>query len=181
MMRSLLSFLSIESSNWIVFRYCLIVVSDVAWIITCTAFEIRSASAQSPVSMALDFRSLCVAPCFEFRFRGHALPLGSNPPVQFIQYDICKQRRQDSALRSTLVGANLFSVWQNNRRFQHFLNDAQQLLIPYSQCPYLPNQFCMVDVVEESFDIKVNDMVHMLNLYQPHALCYGMFSGSVRA
>ena len=45
---------------------------------------------------------------------------------------------------------------------------------------YLPYQFCMVDVVEKSLDIKVYDMIHMLYLYQSHALRDSCFSGTVR-
>ena len=41
--------------------------------------------------------------------------------------------------------------------------------------------FSVIDVVEESLDIKVYDIVHMLYLYQPHTLRYGSFSGTVWA
>ena len=38
----------------------------------------------------------------------------------------------------------------------------------------------MIDVVEESFNIEVYYVIHMLYLYQSHTLCDGVFSGSVR-
>ena len=39
----------------------------------------------------------------------------------------------------------------------------------------------MVDVVEESFDVKINDMIQVLYLHQPHTLCNRCFSRAIRA
>ena len=52
--RSLLSFASLESSNCSGFRYSLIVISDVAWIITWTAFEINIRFSYASVPPLLD-------------------------------------------------------------------------------------------------------------------------------
>ena len=139
------------------------------------------ACAQRPVTMAFDYRALCVISRFERCFRWYFFPLGSDPPVQFVQYDIRKQRRQDSTLRRSLFGVRFFSVWHNNRCFQHFFENAQQFLVLDSQRPYLTYQFGVVDVIEEPFYIEVNDMVQMLYLYQPHTLRDCCFSGAVRA
>ena len=105
--------------------------------------------------------------------------MGSNPPIQFIQNDVRQQRRQDSALRRSLLWENPVTAGKDDRRFQHFFDDADQLFIPDSHCPYLPNQLCMADIVEEPLYVQIDYMIQMLYLNQSATLRYRCFCGTI--
>ena len=84
---------------------------------------------------------MCII-CFGWK----SSPLTGNPPIQFIENNIGQQWTEDAALRYALCRHTLTL----DGRFQHFGQNAQQLLVPYAQRPELFQQLAMVYVVKEA-------------------------------
>lgn len=117
------------------------------------------ASSQCAIDMAFDFCSTRVLSGLVLVMGGHILPLGCYPPIQLVQHDVGKERRQDTALRRSLGRVYSLSIGKNDRRFQHLLDDAQQFFVPDAQFPHLPYQLSVVHIVKEAVNIQIDRIV----------------------
>ena len=100
----------------------------------------------------------------------YIFPLTADPPIQFIENNVGEQRGEDTSLRRSLIGVNFIAVGEYHGGFQHFSDDTQQFLVLYAQCPHLPHEFGVIDIIEKSFNIYIYHKIEVLDVHHLHAL-----------
>jgi len=75
--------------------------------------------------------------------------------IEFVQIDICQQRRKRPALRRTFLGADFTSIWQDDPYPQEPPNELEHPFIPYD-ATHLRHEDVVVHMIEELGDVHVH-------------------------
>ena len=86
-------------------------------------------------------------------------PLTVDPVIEFIEYNICKQRGDNAALWRSFFWQYDPAIRHFDRCFQNLPQHIKKMLVLYSELPNLAEQLRMVYVVKEAFDVKFYDIV----------------------
>ena len=106
------------------------------------------------------------APCTVAVCHGVFRPLAVDPVIQLIEHHIGQQRRNDPALGRSLCRVDRAAVRHTDRSLQDTLEDKQKLFVLDAHSPELLNQFAVVHIVKEPFDVELQNIVQMRPLQQ---------------
>ena len=82
-----------------------------------------------------------------------------DPVIQLIEHHIGQQRGDNPALGRSLCRVDGAAVRHTDRSLQDTLEDKQKLFILDAQRPELLDEFAVVHIVKESFDVELQNIV----------------------